>query len=63
MGTIYASIGVPRFDWLLCTHPSIGFEWLLSMHPLEFQGLNGYYISILWGLGIEWLLFMHPLEL
>jgi hypothetical protein len=36
MGTIYVSFEV------------VGFIWLLSMHPLEFQGLDSYYICVIW---------------
>jgi hypothetical protein len=36
MAIVYASFGV------------IGSKWLLFMHILEFQGLNGYYICVLW---------------
>jgi hypothetical protein len=48
MGTTYASFGVPRT------------KWVLYMCPLEFQGLNGYCIFVVWGLKTKWLLFMHP---
>ncbi len=36
MGTMYVSFEV------------VGFIWLLYMHPLEFQGLDNYYICIIW---------------
>ncbi len=36
MGVLQASFGVPRINWVL------------YMHPLEFQGLNGYCICVLW---------------
>jgi hypothetical protein len=64
MVTLYVFIGIP------------GTECLLYINPSGFQGLNGYYICVLWNfkdrmvilyvvfgvLRFKWLLFMHLSE-